>query len=121
MATVGCNGKYLEGKAQHMYLATVSYTQVIWNINHKGWLLNTNGALSVALEAGSDSELSDLSNDDDQDTTISNIPPRIVERVRWRERENAAVEDEEEENESKENLQVNNDNNNEISGENDEK
>ena len=40
---------------------------------------NKKEALSFVLEAGSDSELSNLSNYDDKDTTISNISPRIAE------------------------------------------
>ena len=77
---------------------------------------NTNEALSFVLEAGSDSELSDLSNDDDQDTIISFIPPRIAEEPD----ENSSAENEAEEKESNRNLQVNDDDNNEIGDRNDE-
>ena len=84
------------------------------------WFYNTNEALSFVLEAGSDSELLDLSNDDDQDTTVSNIPSRIAKDLD-EESNNAVVEGEEEEKESNRNLQVNYGNNNEISDENDKK
>lgn len=61
--------------------------------------------------------------DDNQDTTRSDIPPRIAEEPDEDSVENAAVKDEEERKECKSNrnLQVNDNDNDEISDENDEK
>lgn len=43
------------------------------------WFYNANEALSFVLEARSDSELADLSDDDHHDTATSNISQRIAE------------------------------------------
>ena len=56
------------------------------------WFYNANEALSFVLEARSDSELADLSDDDHHDTATSNISQRIAE------------EDVEEEKESNKNI-----------------
>ena len=40
-------------------------------------LFNTDEAVQFVLDPGSDSDLSDLSNDEDQDITMKNIPARI--------------------------------------------
>lgn len=65
------------------------------------WFYNANEALSFVLEARSDSELADLSDD----TTTSNISQRIAEEHGEAMNEYAAVEDEEEEKESNKNIQ----------------
>ena len=44
MVTLVCDSDSLEGlehKTQHVHLATVSYTQVVWNVKHKEWPLNS--------------------------------------------------------------------------------
>ena len=64
------------------------------------WFYNANEALSFVLEARSDSELADLSDD----TTTSNISQRIAEEHGEAMNEYAAVEDEEEEKESNKNI-----------------
>lgn len=67
------------------------------------------------------SESSDISDNHDQDTTISNVPPRIAKEPDEESDESATVEAKEEEKESNKNLEVNDDDNNEISDESDEK
>ena len=76
---------------------------------------NTNEEVIFVFEAGSDSELSDLSDDDNHGTTIPNNPPRIAEKPDKESDENAAVEAEKQEIENNGTLQVHYDNNNEIS------
>ena len=69
------------------------------------WFYNANEALRFVLEARSDSELANLSDDDDHDTTTSIFHKGLLKSMKKAMNEYAAVEGEEQEKESNKNIQ----------------